>query len=56
MSLFRKNNDIMIHITEPNTSTNIIKPMDKITREVFKAIGWRTMSDEYDKIQNFITG
>jgi len=54
MTLSKKNNDIIINVKEPETSTNIIKPMDLIIREVFKEIGWKTMSDEYDKIPNFI--
>ena len=54
MTLSKKNNDIIINVSEPNTSTNIIKPMDQITRKIYKDISWKTMSDEYDKIQNFI--
>lgn len=54
MTLSKKNNDIIINVKEPDTSTNIIKPMDQITRKIYKDISWKTMSDEYDKIQNFI--
>ncbi len=54
MTLSKKDNDIIINIKDPETSTTIIKPMDQIIREMFKPIGWRTISEEYDKIYNFI--
>ncbi len=54
MTLSKKDKDIIINIKEPETSTTIIKPIDQIIREMFKPIGWRTISDEYDKIYDFI--
>lgn len=54
MTLSKKNNDIVINIKEPATSTNIVKPMDNVVRGMFKEIKWNTMSDEYDKISKFI--
>lgn len=54
MTLSKKNNEIIINVKEPETSTNIIKPMNQINRKVFKEIGLKTMSDEYDKIPNFV--
>jgi len=55
MTLSKKDNNIIINIKEPDTSTNIIKPMDNIVREMFKPIKWRTMSEEYDIIHDFIS-
>ena len=55
MTLSKKNDNIIINIKEPETSTNIIKPMNQDCINVFRKIGWNTMSDEYDKIPNFIS-
>jgi hypothetical protein len=54
LTLSKKDNNIIINVKEPETSTTIIKPMDTILIEMFKKIGWRTISEEYDKIYDFI--
>ena len=50
----RKNNDIIINITEPENNINIIKPMHPVCRELFKPIRFSDLSHEYDKIPGFI--
>ena len=54
MCLTKKNNDIIINIKEPENNINIIKPMDPNCRELFKPIKFSNLSDEYDKIPEFI--
>jgi hypothetical protein len=55
MTLSKKNeDDIIINIKDPDTSITIIKPMDLFLRKTFKPMSWKTLSEEYDKICNFI--
>ena len=54
LSITKRNDEIIICIKEPDTNTNIIKPMPSILREIFKPIKFGDLSNEYDKIPDFI--
>ena len=54
LSLTKRNDEIIICVKEPDTNTNIIKPMASICREIFKPIKFGVLSQEYDKIPDFI--
>ena len=54
MTLSKREKDIIVNIKEPDTNTQIIKPMNSIVREIFKPIEWRNLATEYDKIPGFI--
>lgn len=54
MALSKRNNEIIINVNEPGTNIHIIKPMDSITREIFKPLHWGILGNEYDKIAEFI--
>lgn len=54
MTLSKREKDIIVNIKEPDTNTQIIKPMDSIVREIFKPIELGNLATEYDKIPKFI--
>lgn len=54
MVLSKREKDVIINIKEPDTNTQVIKPMDSIVREIFKPIKWGNLASEYDKIPEFI--
>jgi hypothetical protein len=54
MVLSKRDSDVVINIKEPNTNTQVIKPMDLVAREFFKPINWGNSATEYDKIPEFI--
>lgn len=54
MTLSKREKDIIVNIKEPDTNTQIIKPMNSIVREIFKPIEWENLANEYDKIPGFI--
>jgi hypothetical protein len=54
LSITKRNDEIIVCVKEPDTNTNIIKPMVSICREIFKPIKFGDLSQEYDKIPDFI--
>ena len=50
----KRNGEILLNIKEPETSTHIIKPMDRINVDFFKPIKFSNLSTEIDKLNDFI--
>lgn len=54
LTLSKRDKDIIINLKEPDTQIHLIKPMDLIVRKISKPISWRTLSEDFDKIPDFV--